>query len=416
MKLKNMFFITKNYITEIFKWFFLALLTGTLSGIIGSLFDLAVEYVTTIRAEHSFIIYLLPLGGIIITIIYRLLKVKNIGTDHIIKSVREKEVVPFALLPAIFSGTVITHFLGGSAGREGAALQLGGSIGSKIGSLFKLNENEMHIIIMCGMSGVFSAIFGTPVTAAIFVIEVASVGLFHHNALLPNLTASLSALYIAKLFNIHPVRFTLSASPDLNAVNMLKLTALSIAVAVVSMIFCFVMHKTHKVSAKYIKNDYLRAFSGGLIIVILTLLVGNNDYNGAGMNIIEKAISGETVPYAFLLKIIFTAVTIGFGFKGGEIIPTMFIGATFGCFAGPLFGLPADFSAAIGLIALFCAVINCPIASIILSIELFGTDNIVFFAVACAVSYVFSGYFSLYGTQKILYSKVKEEFLDRGTC
>ena len=166
---------------------------------------------------------------------------------------------------------------------------------------------------------------------------------------------------------------------------------------------------------KLFKNKYLRAFVGAVVIVLLTLLVGTRDYNGAGMDIITRAISGEAKPEAFLLKILFTAVTIATGFKGGEIVPTFFIGSTFGCVASPLFGLDPTLGAAIGFIALFCGVVNCPVASIILSLEVFGPEGILFFAIACSVSYMMSGYFGLYESQKILYSKINDEYININT-
>lgn len=405
------------YILNFFKWIVLAGITGAVGGLVGSVFHIAVEYVTELRAEHSYIIYFMPAGGLLIALLYKVLKMEhNRGTDHVIIAVREKEKVPLALTPAIFIGTVITHLVGGSAGREGAALQLGGSIGSQIGSLFKLNEKDMHLIIMCGMSGVFSAVFGTPLTATVFVMEVSYVGTFYYSALIPNLTSALVAFGISSLFGISPVRFNLDILTELNIMNIGKVTVLAAVCALVSIAFCILMHTTHKYAHKWIKNSYLRILTGGVIIVILTLIVGDTTYNGAGMSIIENAIAGNAVRYAFLLKMVFTAVTISTGYRGGEIIPTMFIGATLGCTVGPLLGLPASLSAAIGLVALFCGVVNCPIASIILSIELFGSEGLLFFAVACAVSYVLSGYYSLYGTQKIMYSKVEAELIDRETC
>ena len=175
------------------------------------------------------------------------------------------------------------------------------------------------------------------------------------------------------------------------------------------------MHFSHKGAAKLFKNTFLRAFVGGAAVVVLTLIFGH-DYNGAGMNIIEKAISGEAEPFAFLLKMLFTAVTIGFGFKGGEIVPTFFIGSTFGCVIGSLLGLDPGFAAALGLVALFCGAVNCPIASVFLSIELFGAGGIVYFAIACAVSFALSGYFGLYSSQKIVYSKTRAEFINIKTA
>ena len=172
------------------------------------------------------------------------------------------------------------------------------------------------------------------------------------------------------------------------------------------------MHKTHTYAKKFFKNDYLRIVVGGVIIMILTFIIGSRDYNGAGSHIITNALSGNANPEAFLLKIIFTCVTIGFGYKGGEIVPTLFIGSTLGCVFAQLIGLNPTFGAALGLICMFCGVVNCPVASIILSIEIFGAEGLILFAVGCGVSYMLSGYYGLYSSQKILYSKLKAEFIN----
>ena len=404
---------TGKYIFNFGKWVVLSGLTGLIGGLIGTAFHSAIEYVTEMRSQHSWVLYLLPLAGVIIALLYKTTKMEKIGsTDYIISAIRENKKVPFILAPLIFVGTVLTHLFGGSAGREGAALQLGGSIGSFVGRGARLGEKDMHLIIMCGMSSVFSALFGTPLTAAVFSMEVISVGIIYYAGFVPSLTSALVAYYVSSVFKLEPVRFTIKEIPELSFISGGKVVLLAALCGLLSIVFCIVIHQSHKLSEKLIKNSFLRALICGLIIVILTLLVGNYDYNGAGMNIVEKAISGSAVPYAFILKMIFTAITLSGGFRGGEIVPTFFIGATFGCVVGPVLGLPASFSAAIGLISLFCSVVNCPLASVILSIELFGSGSIILFAVACAVSYVLSGYFSIYGTQKIVYSKVKAEFIN----
>jgi H+/Cl- antiporter ClcA len=182
----------------------------------------------------------------------------------------------------------------------------------------------------------------------------------------------------------------------------------------VAVLFCWVMHKTPAVYGRITQNPYLRVALGGVVVVVLSLLVGR-DYNGAGMNIIEKALNGDAKPYAFLLKILLTAITLGAGFKGGEIVPTFFVGATFGCAFGGLLGLDPGFAAAIGLVALFCGMVNCPLAALVLSIELFGSGSLLLFALACAVSYLLSGYYSLYSGQRVVYSKLRAEYVNRAT-
>ena len=181
----------------------------------------------------------------------------------------------------------------------------------------------------------------------------------------------------------------------------------------IAVIFCWVNHKTPQIYAKYLPHPMVRAAVGGLIVIGLTLLVGTRDYNGAGMDVITRALAGQAVPYAFLLKILFTAITLGAGFKGGEIVPVFFTGATFGCVVGGLLGLPAGFGAALGMTAIFCGVTNCPLSSILLAFELFGGEGLALYALCIAVSYMLSGYYGLYSEQKILYSKLRPEFIDK---
>lgn len=412
--IKRKLLSASNYIRTFFRWAFLAIVTGLLGGVIGSPFHIAVELATEARSAHPWLLFLLPIAGVIIALLYQLLKTSgNFGTNQIIEAVQSDRKIPLALAPLIFVSTVLTHLCGGSAGREGAALQLGGTIGSQVGRWFRLDEKDMHLIVMCGMSAVFSALFGTPLTAAFFAMEVISIGVIYYVGLVPCLVSSLTAYWISLLFGAHPVHFNLTFVPELSPVTVLQVMALAALCAVLSIFFCLVMRQSHRFLDKKLPNAYLRAFLGGVAIILLTLVLGTTAYNGAGMDVVERAIAGSARPEAFLLKIVFTAITIGSGFKGGEIVPTFFIGASFGCVAGRLLGLDPGFAAAIGLIALFCGVVNSPVASILLSIELFGAESVLLFAAACAVSYMLSGYYGLYSSQKIMYSKLRAEFINR---
>ncbi len=413
-KLKQKTKSANEYVKTFIKWIILATLTGGVGGIAGTFFNKCIVYVTRIRNKNEWIILLLPLGGLLIVFLYRVCKMeKNTGTNNVIKSVRSEEKVPFVLAPLIFVGTVITHLFGGSVGREGAALQLGGSIGEMTGRLLRLNENDMHVVRMCGMSTVFSALFGTPLTATIFALEVISVGIIHYSAFIPCLLSAVLSYKISLLFGVMPETYILPFTPFLSMATFAKTIVIGIVCAVVSIFFCVGIFGTNKLFTKWFKNPYIRVFVGGLIIVVLTFSLGTTDYNGAGMNIIDAAVlQGKAVPYAFLLKILFTAVTIGSGYKGGEIVPTLFIGATLGCTVGHLIGFYPPFAAALGMIGMFCGVVNCPIASIMLSVELFGSKGMVLFATVAAVSYMMSGYYGLYSGQKIIYSKLRTELID----
>lgn len=398
------------YLKTLLKWLLCAGVTGTICGLVGVAFHTLVELATETRTKFDWLIWLLPLGGLLIVFLYRSTGMKHDrGTNLVIDSVRSGERLPLVMAPLIFTATVITHLLGGSSGREGAALQIGGSIGAGLSRLIPLTEKDRRVIIMCGMSAVFAAIFGTPLTASIFAMEVITVGTLYYAAFVPCLLSAVIGYSIANAFGIEPVSFTVSFIPDLSAVSLLQTILLAALCALVSILFCIAMHTAGKLYKKYLKNQYLRVAVGGCLVVLLTMLSGTRAYNGAGMETITAAIGGEAQPEAFLLKILFTALTLGAGFKGGEIVPSFFIGSTFGCVAAPLIGMNPAFGASLGLISLFCGVVNCPITSLLLSIELFGTEGILLYAVACAISYMLSGYYSLYSSQQFAYSKLQTE-------
>ncbi|WP_243113137.1 chloride channel protein [Ruminococcus sp. Marseille-P6503] len=403
------------FVSAFVKWVLISTAVGAAGGIAGSLFHMAVNKATEIRESAPWLVCFLPLGGIVIVFLYKAAKTSgDAGTNLIIGSIRTHTHVPVLMAPLIFISTCITHLLGGSAGREGAALQLGGSIGAKAGELLHLDEKDTGLVIMCGMSSVFSALFGTPLTACFFAMEVISVGVIYYVGLVPCLGSALVAYKVSLLFRVEPTRFSISEYvPSLDFTSVAQVGALSALCAAVSILFCMTMKYTHDNLNSLFSNAYIKALAGGIFIAALTFILGTYDYNGAGMGVIAGALEqGSADWYDFIFKIIFTAVTIGAGFKGGEIVPTIFIGSSFGCAAAPLLGMEPRFGAAVGVVALFCGVVNCPAAAIFLSLEMFGSEGLLLFAAASGVSYMLSGYYGLYSSQKIVYSKVKPEYIN----
>lgn len=401
------------YAKALAKWLILAVVVGSLSGVIGSLFHHGVDHATAFRGEHPWIIWLLPLAGLVIVGLYKLLRTEGQGTNDIFDAVRQGKPVAFLLLPSIFFSTIITHLFGGSAGREGAALQMGGVLGYHTGKIFRFDDQDLRTATMAGMAAFFTALFGTPVGASVFAIGVISVGTIHHAAMIPCLAASLTAFGVSHLMDVAPTRFAVDI-PALSVQTVLAAAILAALCGLLSVVFCETMHFTGHQFAKHLKNPWARVLAGGAVIALLTLLLGTTDYNGAGMDVIVAAVEhGTARPEAFVLKLIFTAITLAAGFKGGEVVPSFFVGATFGCVMGPLLGLPAGFAAAVGLICVFCGAANCPLASVFLAVELFGGEGILYFALACGLSYMLSGYSSLYSSQDILYSKLKATFETR---
>ena len=399
-----------------FKWVLFSILSGLIVGGIGTLFYFGMYVVTLMREKNPWLIFLLPVGGLVIVGSYRLLHdEKDTGTNLVLSAIHSDEELPLRMAPLIFISTLITHLFGGSAGREGAALQLGGSLGNGLGKLFQFDEKDQHIMIMCGMSAAFSALFGTPMAAAIFSMEVVSVGVMYYAALVPCVISSLTAHAVAAFFGVSQEMFLIQEIPALGILSAVKVSALSILCAGVSILFCIMLHQSEHLYKKYFKNPYIRIFAGGCFVLILTLLVGDQRYNGTGINMIEQCIKGSVRPEAFFMKMLFTALTLGAGFKGGEIVPSFFTGAAFGCLFGNLLGFSPTLCTAVGMASVFCGVTNCPITALLISFELFGYNGMPYFLLAVAFSYMLSGYYGLYSSQKIIYSKYKTNYINRKT-
>lgn len=399
-------------VAVLIRWLLLATVIGLVVGAAGSLFAHALTFVNGLRGEHPELMYALPVGGLLIVFLYRFFHDNDDrGTNTVIWSIRKSSDIPIQMAPLIFVSTCITHLFGGSAGREGAALQLGGSLANKLGKVLHLSKEEQRTIVMCGMSAGFSALFGTPMAAAIFALEVASVGILHYSALVPCVAASMVAHFVAEFFRVPPEVFPVQEVSAMDPVAFLKIVVFAAVVGGISIAFCRMLHGAEHLYEKYLKNQYVRIFIAGLLVIVLALLFGK-DYLGSGMGIIEHVFhEGSTPWYTFLLKMIFTAVTLGAGFKGGEIVPSFTIGAAFGCAVAALLGMPVELAAACGMVGVFCGVTNCPITSLLISFELFGFAGMPYFLVTIAVSYLISGYESLYRAQKIVCSKTENDNL-----
>lgn len=405
---KNILRSCLRYLRVCTKWLILAAVVGCLTGPLGAAFGLALSWANATRAVQGWLLYLLPIGGLVIVYLYRRFDPEGGGsTNQVFAAVRERKVLTLRTAPLIFFSTVTTHLLGGSSGREGAALLLGGSVSGQLGRLLRLNRHDCRLMTMCGMAGAFSAIFGTPLAATVFTIEVVNVGSMQYAALLPCLVSALLGVWIGGQMGVTPTAFTLGATAPADPVTLVRVLILGILLAALSILFCELLHVTPKLYTRFFPNPYLRVVVGGLLIIALTKLLGTTDYNGAGSAVIAAAIAGQALPWAFALKMLFTALTLGAGYKGGEIVPIFFTGATFGCAVAPLLGLPAPLGAALGMVALFCGCTNSPLASICLGLEVFGGQCLPLFALVCATSYMLSSYFSLYHEQHFLHSKLR---------
>ena len=380
-------------VTNFIKWMLLAILTGLVVGGASSAFAACISAATEYRNSHLWVFLCLPLAGIVIVFMYERLGRQDGGTNQVLSTIKSKDNVPFISAPLIFISTLLTHLTGGSAGREGASIQFGGSIGSWLAKLVHLDETDHHVMIMCGMSAAFAAVFGTPMAAAVFAMEVVSVGVMYYAALLPCVIASIIAAEFATGVGLNPETFP-----------------------VASILFCVALKAVSGIYGKYLKNPYLRVCVAGCLVIGITMLLGTGDYMGAGNELIARAVEqGKARPLDFLWKMILTAITMRAGYRGGEIVPAFSVGATFGCVAGGLLGFSPEVAAAASMVALFCGVTNCPIASMLISFELFGFSGAAYYLIAISISYALSGYYSLYKDQTIVYSKYKARYINKKT-
>lgn len=395
------------------RWTAISIVMGTVCGLIGTAFGYGVIYAQRLFKTHSFLLYLMPVAGVLIVLLHQMFhELGNRGTNLILESISSDERIPMATLPCIFISTILSQAVGASAGKEGAALQIGGCIGNYFGDVFHMDERDKKVMIMSGMSGCFGAIFGTPLAAAMFGIEVISIGVAYYAALVPCVFASFIGAQISGALGLHGESFLILHIPEFSLVPALYTVGLGLTCALLSVCFCILLHETQHLYKNKIGNVYVRILVAAGLSIALALIFGR-DYCGAGFNLVEKAVDGESAYLGFLLKMIFTAVALGGGFKGGEIVPTLAVGASFGCTFGLLTDFEPSLCAAAGMLATFVGVTNCPIATMFLGFELFGFEAMPYFAVAVAISFTLSGYYGLYSGQKFTYSKTKAEFINR---
>lgn len=415
--MKQMSDRTRGHIQEgisFLKWLLYACNIGLLVGLLAVAFHIGIDWATALRLQSPRVVWLLPAGGFIIVLLYRICGMeRDQGTNLVLVAVREAEPMKLRTAPLIFLSTIITHLVGGSAGREGAALQLGGSFAAYVGRKINLDAKDSRMMVMCGMAAAFSTLFGTPLTAAVFAMEVVSVGVMYYAALVPCVVSALIGLQVAQACGLHQEDgYLVTQVMELTPAAMACTAALGVLCALLSILFCKAMHKAPVLYQRFFPNSEARAAVGGALVLGLTLLVGSQDYSGAGDFMIRRMLAGETVPQAFLLKILFTALTLGAGFRGGEIVPVLFTGCAFGTTVGPLMGIPHSFSGALGMAAVFCGATNCPMSAMMLAFELFGGEGMPLYALCCGVSYMLSGYYGLYSEQKIVYSKFRTEWIN----
>ena len=406
----------KKDMTSFVKWTLLGIVTGTVVGGISSIFSRLLGAATDYRLNHPWVFYLLPLIGILIVFLYEKIGQEDRGTNQVLSTIRSEDEVPMLSAPLIFISTILTHFAGASAGREGAAIQLGGSVGNQLGRWAKLDKEDTHIMVMCGMCAAFSAVFGTPMAAAVFAMEIISVGVMYYAALFPCVISALIASNFSASLGVHPEMFNVWGIPEMTVTSVIKIGIVAIVCGALSIVFCILLDKTAAMYTKYLKNPYLRVAAAGVATILITWVLGTNIYMGSGTVLIDSAVEHGTIDtFAFFWKMILTAIVMRAGFRGGEIVPSFAIGASFGCLMGEILGLSPSLCAAAGMIALFCGVTNCPITSVLIAFEMFGFQGSAYYLITVAISYAVSGYYGLYKEQTIVYSKYKAKYINKPT-
>lgn len=379
------------------KSMFLALVSGIIIGVAGAGFFHALVFANDSLKTFNWLFYLLPLAGLCIVFLYEKYGKNDGGVKQLLLAAEGKNSISFVSAPLVFSGSFLTHLCGASAGREGAALQLGGTISNSIGKLFKLDDEERKSMVLCGMSAGFSALFGTPLAAAVFAAEVAYAGKIECRLFLSCLISSLSAKLTASLLGVAAESFSVENIPQINADSVVKLLIVALICAIVSSVFCKLLKVTGMLYERYLNNKYIRVLVASVVIILITSILNTSDFMGSGMGMIVSAVeAGEAKALDFFWKMILTALAMKAGFKGGEIVPSFSIGASLGCVLGTCLGIAPSISAAVGMIAVFCGVTNAPIASALIAFELFGFGGAWFYIIAVIVSFLFSGKRSLY--------------------
>jgi H+/Cl- antiporter ClcA len=401
---KNTFYQKYPSLLFIAKWLLIATLIGIAVGSASAFFLTSLRWAENVREGNQWIIWLLPIAGMGIGLLYHYWgKNTEAGNNLLIDRVLNPagERIPFRMAPLVLIGTIATHLFGGSAGREGTALQMAGSISDQLTKPLKLNHNDRKILIIAAIAAGFGSIFGTPLAGAIFGLEVIVIGKVKYDAIFPAFIASILADYVTRLWGVGHTEYTIVSIPDVSTLTIVYSILAGIAFGIVAAIFSKLTHGISSFFKFKIKYPPLRPFIGGAIVALAVFAIGTTKYIGLGVPIIVDAFEEHLPYYDFAVKILFTALTLGAGFKGGEVTPLFFIGATLGNALAWIIPLPMGLLAGMGFVAVFAGATNTPLACTIMAIELFGIECGTYVAIACVVAYLMSGNNSIYNGQFI---------------
>lgn len=390
-------------IPYLLKWILISLLLGGLIGTASAIFLQSLEWATQIREQHLWLIGFLPIAGLLIGLLYHYYG-KDIasGNNLLIDAIHQpSEKIPFRMTVFIYLGTIATHLFGGSAGREGTALQMAGGIADQFSKPFKLSAEDRRTLIIAAVAAGFGSVFGTPLAGAIFAMEFFLIGRLRYNAIFPAFAAAILASEVTHLWQVKHTVYSIASVPDISFLNLTYALLAGIAFGVCAAIFSKTLRFVNQIFKSKIKYPPLRPFVGGVILILCILVLGNTKYIGLGIPTIVESFGQQLPPYDFAIKLALTVLTLAAGFKGGEVTPLFFIGATLGSTLSIALPLPVALLAGMGFVAVFAGATNTPLACTIMAMELFGSQCGIYVAIACVVSYLLSGHTGIYEKQII---------------
>lgn len=386
---------------NILKLILISILIGGISGLFIGIFLIFLEKAVDINLKHKFLVFILPLSGMLMTFLYSKYGGNSQkGNNLIIENINgSKEEIKFIMAPLVFLGTVLTHLFGGSVGREGTGVQIGGTIGNALSKILKCSTYEKKILLISGIAAGFSSVFGTPLTGTIFALEISNIGSLNYNSMIPAITSAIVGNSVVKILGVKHSHYKIPPVESVDLTNILKVIILAICFGLASRLFVYMTHWFKEKLIKYCKNQYLKIFVGGSLMVLATLLLGNSLYNNLSLGLLSSAFDGNVSYLAFIIKLMLTTLCLGAGYQGGEVTPLFVIGATLGATLSNILGLPFAFSAALGLVGVFSGATNAPIACFMMYLELFGSNNIIFAMLVCMIAVFISGHKGIYTSQ-----------------